>query len=284
MEDNHSVCSGGSQVSVSLSKVECPHCNNEFQQRAIFNHIRIKHTKEMISMTSKKFLEEAIKGNPLCVYWTIKNDFDEEEEEKIYVCLSTNKTFKTDERGMLHFKKSPNDKKKHIQEAKSLLKEIIKEKKKKVVQNPIYVKEQEAVKRNDPELCRAIWRGILYHQNLSHIGFWFAEKQQWQEETICFQYEKKTRDYFTTTYSALKEEMRKYDEIIETLKDNKVLEVRVLQNLYFDLWNFWDRTLRTSMAGCPDYDSHSSGVIIPVSEMTEEFYYYANKKMVGVDF
>ena len=196
MEDNHSIVSGGSQGSISLTKKECPFCQGEFQMRSLFNHIRTKHPREMTTMTNRKFVEEAIKGFPLVIYWNVKNDFDEDEEQKLYVCLSTNKTFLTEERGTRHFNHSPNDKKKHIQNAKTLLKDYKDVKSKIKNKSSVCVMQENLVRENNVEMARAIWRGILYHKKKLEVALWYAEKQQLDADAyIAYEYRKSSRTY-----------------------------------------------------------------------------------------
>ena len=114
LDDNHSVASGGSSRSSTNEKTECPHCQKEFQNRAIFNHIRTKHPKDLIDSTITKWIGEAEQGAALKVVWFKKNDFDEEEDVTIYACLSSNKTFTTEVRANAHFKKNPDHRKEHV--------------------------------------------------------------------------------------------------------------------------------------------------------------------------
>lgn len=273
MEDNRSVCSGGSQGSVSLSKVECPHCKQEFQQRAIFNHIRVKHPREMITMTTRKFLEEAVKGFPLCIYWIVKNDFDEEEESKIFVCLSTNKTFKTEERANLHFNKSPADKKKHMAHAKMLLKDFQKEKKKKnEIVNPYQKKHSEMIKNNDPALAKALWRGLMFHKSRLELGLWFAEKQQLDDSYVCFSYRQMTRSYEPTTWFQMRSDCMNQIEHINILLRTKCMDCNTLKSRWFAAYLFWSKDLATSLDLCDSLKADNS-------LWKEEFFFYANETM-----
>ena len=279
MEDNRSVCSGNSQGSVSLSKVECPHCKTEFQQRALFNHIRVKHSREMITMTSKKFLEEAIKGFPLCIYWEVKNDFDELEEEKIYVCLSSNKTFKTEERGNLHFQKSPDHKKKHISHAKMLLKEIAAEKKKSVKKtHSNLVKIQELSAEKQMEMAKAIWRGIVFHQRKIEIGLHYAEVRQLEDDYVASRWNKIMRRYDYIPWKDLHSICHHQLELIECLKVQREMNVKVLQKVWDDLYRLWNNDLATSLPWCEELQERYQGM------WKEEFFYYANETMPEVQF
>ena len=121
---SESVSSHGSAQSTSLAKIDCPYCKKEIQGRYLFNHIRVYHISEFLENTQKKWITEAAEGRPLKVYWQILNDFDEKETKIVYGCLSSNKCFMTEERGMRHFKHNPEHLKKHNSELKKLKKEI----------------------------------------------------------------------------------------------------------------------------------------------------------------
>jgi hypothetical protein len=79
-------------VSASNRKINCPFCNEEFQNRAIFNHIQKKHVREFVDLIFIDTVEELEKhidhafGLPLM--WNIKNDFDEMEPVEIHGCLA----------------------------------------------------------------------------------------------------------------------------------------------------------------------------------------------------
>ena len=281
MEDTHSVCSGGSQGSVSLSKKECPYCNTEFQMRGLFNHIRLKHSSQMASMTTMRYLEHAEKGNPLCVYWQVKNDFDEEEEEKIYVCLASNKTFKTEERGIRHFKLNAPMKKDHIKQVKILKKEVDSAKKKKLIVDESGKRVLEGFKKKDPALARALWRGILYHHNMCQIGMHQFEKQQWSPDALCFGYHPPTRTFLNTTFQELFNTMLIYEDKMNAYLHHQVLDPKLLVHLYNDFAVFWDRTLCESMPGLRDRLKAS---MISPADWTEEYFFYANESMKGVEF
>lgn len=280
MEDNHSVCSGGSQGSISLTKKECPYCKDEFQMRSLFNHIRTKHPREMTTMTNKKYVEDAIKGFPLQIYWTIQNDFDEEEEEKLFVCLSTNKTFKTEERGTRHFNHSPEHKKKHIQHAKMLLKDYKEVKSKhKTKVSPAFQIQQRLVKENNSELARALWRGILFHKQKLELALYMAEKQALDPDAyIAYEFRKSTRTYEQTTWGRLQDKIKYQLEIISLLHRNKCLTCKPLQDIWFDCLSLWSNDLKTSL---PHLDFFNSP---PQGWLEEKFFYFANEEMEGVDF
>lgn len=154
-DDNHSVASGHSAVSASNSNIDCPVCNNSLTLKRMFNHIRIKHQGYFFKCTTKNWLEDAEKGQPLKIMWEVKNDFDETDFVIIYGCLSTNKTFKDISRAMVHFKKDKAALKDHNKQIKELLKtrqRIIEKEKKEAAKDPHVTKFRQLVEKNDPEL------------------------------------------------------------------------------------------------------------------------------------
>jgi hypothetical protein len=164
MEDTRSVASGGSTVSLTNQKMECPNCKNEFQTRAMFNHIRKRHPGPFQEMTQKEWLLDAQSGKPLKVCWNKMNDFDEEETIIIYGCLATNKTFTTEFKAMAHFTKCSEALKDHKKEIKLMLKirndalKINQKEKKKgsVCTDPKWLKYKELREANDPTVVQQL--------------------------------------------------------------------------------------------------------------------------------
>lgn len=233
-------------------------------------------------MTQKKFIDEALVGQPLKIYWTYTDDFDEEVEEDLYVCLATNKTFQSIDRGILHFTKDKEAKKNHIKAVKELKKEIEKSRKQKfktIKANSFYEKEQALIKAEDPTLARAIWRGILYHIQKCKVGLWFADLQGWSSEAPCGYWNHNERCFEEMFWSELKDRIEKAVARVEQLQQEKCLNPKLLQPLYYNLFFLWDKTLRDTMPTCPDFQN-----TINIKDYTEEFMYYANDTMVGVDF
>jgi hypothetical protein len=85
-DDNCSVSSKLSTSSLSLSKMACSFCKEEFQQRTIFNHLRKKHPDEFILNVDSKNLKEAIDSKS---YYTmdllVPDERDESESRFIKV-------------------------------------------------------------------------------------------------------------------------------------------------------------------------------------------------------
>ena len=164
-DDCRSVTSASSTASASLKKLGCPYCNKDFQARSMFNHIRIKHPREFLKSTSKKWIQEAEQGLPLTLWWEGQNDRGDPEAYKIYACLSTNKSFLHIDRALAHFKKDKAALKDHNKQLKQLRKDFEKEEKRKndeVKNDPYHI----ALRQNDPELARCFWSSILMEMKI----------------------------------------------------------------------------------------------------------------------
>lgn len=154
-DDNQSVVSGISQVSASNCAMDCPVCSNSLTVKRMFNHIRAKHQGYFFKCTTKTWLQDAEKGQPLKIMWEVKNDFDEIDYVVIYGCLSTNKTFKDVNRALAHFKKDKVALKDHNKQIKDLLKarqRVIELEKKDAKKDPHITKFKSLIENNDSEL------------------------------------------------------------------------------------------------------------------------------------
>jgi hypothetical protein len=173
-DDNKSISSATSASSTSQNKIDCPYCNKAFQTRAMFNHIYNKHHDQYLDNVNAIWLEKADEGRPLRIFWTYQNDFGEEEWKTIYACLGTKKTFMTEERGLIHFKKDKKALKEHNKEIKQL-KKVFSEKKVKVedenTKRRKIIKQLEEV--NDQGYCKALWRYVIHYQQIAEIMILF---------------------------------------------------------------------------------------------------------------
>lgn len=168
-----SVSSQGSHQSIQKSLIACPHCQKEVQGRYIFHHIRVHHITEFLSATQRKWIAEAEAGRPLKVFWETKNDFDEIETKIVYGCLSSDKCFMTEERGIRHFKHNPDHLKKHNRELKKLKKEFELKKKREEAErkkNPQAFALQKAMMESDPLLVEGLWRGMFHWKNACDLA------------------------------------------------------------------------------------------------------------------
>ena len=250
--------------------------------RYLFSHIHTKHPSELSSMTQSKFINEAITGIPLKMYWTITNDFDEEVEEDIYVCLGTSKTFKTMQRGMSHFKKDKKAKADHIKAVKALKKTIEKEKKVKQKIIPLdshYQKELQMIKTNDPNFARMLWKGILYHVGILKTCQWFATLQEWSPIAPSALYNTKTKALEDISWEELNLRITQAIDRVEELRQEKCLTPKILQPLWYSLYILWDKSLRDTMPTCPAWET-----AVKPNGFTADTLYYANDRMEGVDF
>lgn len=241
-DDTQSISSAHSAGSVSLLKIECLYCNKDFQTRSIFNHISVKHRKEFLDNIRGKWIDEAEKGEPLRVWWDTKNDIGEDIVKEVYVCLATNKSFITEERAILHFRKNPALKKKHSKEITELKKDIKLAKEKKLKErekDPRLVMFKEAQKNNDPDLARALWSNILFDKKVCdycvseakklHNNLDDEEPMVWKQST---RRQTMTFDDWIAKYDSTTEKMNK-------LYENKCLDVMELLGIQLFFWNFW---------------------------------------------
>lgn len=123
VDDKQSTSSSTSATHVSK---QCPHCSKELQLRVMFNHIRKKHPYEFMMcmdvFEERKVFELIACGSAFPFTFSLKNDFDEEEEIKIFGCLACNNTFTHEARANGHCFKA-KCKAKHCKAVKDLFKQ-----------------------------------------------------------------------------------------------------------------------------------------------------------------
>lgn len=100
-DDEISLGSKGSTLSISKMAIECPKCQKELQMRSMFNHIYKYHydffADNCLGIYKKNHLEDIIEGcKAIPLSWSVTNDFDEQEERTLYGCLACYNTL-TDE-------------------------------------------------------------------------------------------------------------------------------------------------------------------------------------------
>lgn len=125
-DDNLSVASNGS---ISNEKMPCNFCKKEFQQRALFNHLRTKHPEEFIFNIDTDALKKAIK---LKTYYEMDLLVPDERDEtdnrlmKVYCIFGTdyktNKGFLTTFSAERYLKGKSDLIKEHINQMNTLLK------------------------------------------------------------------------------------------------------------------------------------------------------------------
>ena len=282
-DDNHSICSS---TSVSNAKMECPHCHDEFQARAIFKHIRTKHPKDLLDSTMTKWIGEGEQGKALKVVWFKKNDFDEEEDITIYACMATNKTFTTEPRANLHFKKNPDALKEHKKEMKKLMKQI-EDEKKKSKPHPLLLKYHQDKKSNCPILARILWRAIQYHESgckivLSHIKRLYKPEMMEKYVMRCSHF-LKDQNTLLLWVAALEDKL----SMVNEMRSAQNLEVDQLERLMVWLERFiiaslplLDREVFDWLKCCTnDYSIRPKE-----GDLEEDMYYLASSNWPGVDF
>lgn len=127
-DDNCSISSTTSSLSGANQKMICNFCKQEFQQRAIFNHLRKKHPEDFILNIDIKNLKDAINSK---TYYTmdllVPDERDESESRFIKVyCIfgkdtKTNRGFLATNRAEKYIKETPTAIKEHLSQMKSLL-------------------------------------------------------------------------------------------------------------------------------------------------------------------
>ena len=125
VSDNEDAQSTKSSISISQTKMTCPHCSNDYQIQSMFRHIRSTHLNDFycyMSVWNTNKLEKMVNGcEPFPIEYTSTNDFDETVEHKLYGCLACNNTFTTMARATTHCK-NKKCKSKHLSEFKSIIK------------------------------------------------------------------------------------------------------------------------------------------------------------------
>ena len=234
-DDNKSVSSATSASSISLGKVDCPHCNKAFQVRYMFNHIYSKHTEKYLENIDNIYLLKHHKDFPLRVFWKFTNDFDEEEEKAIYACLATKKTFATQERAMLHFKKDKDALKEHNAELKKLKKHFSEEKKEFEDEQ---TKRRNSIKRleasNDIQYCRNLWRYVLHWEEIAKIMCLLIKDRKKLDHEITY-----GKLYGWTTWDDV---LRAYESAKQHQDDMIKLKVCNAKQQW-SLWETYDRII-----------------------------------------
>lgn len=276
--------------------MECPYCNKDLQVRGMFAHIRKFHNDELLKNTKRSWLEDAENGKPLRVYWSKKNDFDEEEEIVIFTCLSTNKTFMTEEKARQHFNKDKAALKDHNKQLKQLRKDFesmkkaaAKAKKQIVAKDPYILRRNNAFNTNDPELARAIWRGILNNKKVCECAMVICKRRGYNPD--CPMY------FLPKAMYSLPKVQKKFDEIkftdfiihheklmtkVETLVASKCMDVMYLHKVYIEVLLFWLSNYTESIMGF--HEDMQQLHPIYRDRADEDFYGYATEEMEGVDF
>ena len=234
-DDNKSVTSEGSVSSISLGKLDCPYCNKAFQTRSMFNHIYNKHHQKYLDNINSLWLLKAQTDLPLRVFWPYTNDFGEQDEQIIFVCLGSKKTFVTEERCLLHFKKNKNDLKEHNREIKKLKKHFSELKQE---QEDEGTKRRNAIKKleaeNDPQYCRNLWRYVLHWEDIARIMVLLIKDRKKLDLPIEY-----ARTIGWNTYG----DIVKAYEIAKKVQD-EMIEVKLCNaKKQWELWGTYDKII-----------------------------------------
>lgn len=288
MSDSSSVCTSHSTTSISLSKMECPYCNKDLQVRGMFAHIRKFHNDELLKNTKRSWLEDAENGKPLRVYWSKKNDFDEEEEIVIFTCLSTNKTFMTEEKARQHFAKDKAALKDHNKQLKQLrkdfesMKKAAKKAKKQTTENPYILRRNNAFNTNDPELARSIWRGILNGKKVCECAMAICKRKDYHPDYLMAFWNKQQEQQVQIKFSDFIMRHEKLMTKIETLVAAKCMDVMYLHKVFIEVTVFWKNGYEDSIMGFRDDMKQMHPIYDYLGD--QRFYDYATEEMEGVDF
>lgn len=269
--------------------MECPYCNKELQVRGMFAHIRKFHNDELLKNTSRQWIEDAENGKPLRVWWSKKNDFDEDEETVIFVCLSTNKTFMTELKAQQHFAKEKAALKDHNKQLKQLKKDYeamkkaaAKAKKQAIKQDPYILRRQAAFDSNDPELARAIWRGILNNKKTCECAMMLCNRRRYRPETPVYMLDTKQGMFEQVPFYKLQNKHEKLMLKIQTLEQAKCMDAKLLDKVYKEVLSFWIQDYQESMMGFHDDMRNVQPLYNYQGE--EKFFHYATEEMEGVGF
>jgi hypothetical protein len=274
-DDNRSVASAGSVASTAQAKVACPHCAKDFQKRGIFKHIRLNHYNDFLLMTSERWVDEAMRGQPLRIEWEGKDERGEPELVSVWVCLATYRSFLSRPRASAHLMKDHSARKIHDRELVKLQKEIktAQFKRQQQLSNSQLMKSyKSAVERNCPELARILWRRINYERHSICIINLAAH------ELIKLEKDKNLDRIIDKWIKMLPE--------IEALESAKCLDVKTLlpyyegvimtrQFLYGKFWTFDE----FNEIRCGKRSIH-----LKHSELSEDMYFFAGEHMCPPEF
>jgi hypothetical protein len=290
MDDSRSAAS---EQSASLNKMECPHCNKDFQVRSLFKHIKLNHfTDFMESINESKCKLNSNPEEPLELTWYKKNDFDEEEGITVYACLSSYKTFISTIRADAHFKKDKAAFTAHKKEMKKLFSDVDKLKKKRahdLANNPLILAFKKAIAEKNPVVPRAYWRNILWFSSAAQkiLDKALSMIQYPEHHTMYLAYEtfnsrKDTLQMWVDDYNEKKAKMN-------ALLAEKCLDAQALEPLL----NYFERYVIVLLRHLMDYSdsfipyySFQSPCCLRINPCSyeDEFFWHAKSDMPGVDF
>lgn len=285
MDDSRSA---SSEQSASLGKMECPHCNKDFQVRSLFKHIRLNHFTEFVnSINESKCKLNSDPDAPLEITWMKKNDFDEDEPITFYACLATDKAFVSSARALNHFKKEKKAFTEHKKQMKKLFSDIAKRDKmrKEQIDNSAVIKRwRKAMAENDPVIADAYWRNILWYNDAAWTVIRRAKEVFAQPELHAMYLPYETFNSDKTTLQMWIDQLTEQESKMTNLQVCKCMDrEKLLPHLTF-FEKFTTMLLRhlidshTEFYRFYRFDSPDC-VRIKMTEYTEEFFFVANRNM-----
>jgi len=228
---------GSTSSTASAARVvrQCPFCIKELQTRSLFKHIRITHPYQMSmcadahKIDEMKYIMEKSTAFPFSFF--LKNDFDEEEEHKIYGCFGCNNTFVTECKGNTHCQKKTCSIK-HKQAIKTMVKDETERLKK---------KSKLPKRKTVEELKDILVLEIRRYKHIQHVSGLINRVVQ-----NCLE---KNDPYFTTNDVIQIEE--KYDFTVVGMADHGQLEILI--NLWSRRTNKLDDKFRKLRSKLWDY-------------------------------
>lgn len=286
MDESRSVAS---EQSASHGKMECPHCNKDFQVRSLFKHIKLNHFNDFIdSVNMSKCKLNSNPEEPLELTWMKKNDFDEDEAITLYACLSTDKTFLSTVRANAHFKKDKKALTEHKKEMKKLFSDIEKRNKKhmEAVENSAVVRRwRKALEDNDPAIADAYWRNILWYNAAAHTVVQRATALFPHPELHPMYMQYETYNSERTTLQMWIDQLREMDAGLAPLKAAECMDHQQLAPFLRFYEKFVSALLRHLVDSHTEFCclySYKSSECIRIMNYTEEFFFVANETMPGL--
>lgn len=217
-----------------------------------------KHFRQFQQSISRTWLKEAEEGEPLRVWWDVKDDFDETKTIDLYACLSSKKTFMTRERAMLHFKKNKEDLKAHNKALKKLRKDINDDNKKGLKEHdtkPNVIAYHNAKERGDLILVKSIWSSVMYFRNTIDFVLNFYKKLDDDYKIYWISGASDT----SMTFKEFRGKYEKIREEITILYENQSTEIERLIQIEAFLFNYFWIQIKQNFASVMDIYQDEKG-------------------------
>jgi hypothetical protein len=226
-------------------------------------------------MTSERWVNEAMRGQPLRIEWEGKDERGELELVSVWVCLATYKSFLSRPRASAHLMKDHSARKIHDRELLKLQKEIktTQFKRQQEFHNNTVVKSyRSAVERNCPELARILWRRINY--------------ETYSISLICVAAHELMKLEKDKNLDRTIEKHLKMSSEIEALESAKCLDVKTLLPYYeafIDIRQFLYRKFWT-FDEFNDLRNGERSIQPKHAELSEDMYFFAGEHMPPPEF